>query len=237
HYSHARAIFEKGFDILLEKPIATNLPDCLALIDVQQTQPNRIFVAHVLRYSPFFRALKRIVAEGKLGRIHHIELHENIGHWHFAHSYVRGNWNREATSGPILLTKSSHDLDILHWLVGERVESVVSYGGLRYFREENAPPEAADRCVDCPLQDSCLYSATRFYLGGGSTWPYNVIADGNDDLEARRAAIETGPYGRCVWKSDNDVCDQQTVLLRFASGVQGTLGLHALSAENTRTLR
>jgi predicted dehydrogenase len=114
--------------------------------------------------------------------VRHIELHENIGHWHFAHSYVRGNWSREKTSGPILLTKSSHDLDILHWLTGERVESVVSYGGLTYFREENAPPEAAERCVDCSLRNSCIYSATEFYL----RW--------RDDLAAQRRRAATG-YG------------------------------------------
>jgi predicted dehydrogenase len=237
HFEHARAISGKGYDILLEKPIATTLADCLALIDIRQSQSNRIFVAHVLRYSPFFREVKRIVDEGRYGRIRHIELHENIGHWHFAHSYVRGNWSREATSGPIVLTKSSHDLDILHWLVGERVESVVSYGGLTYFRRENAPPEAADRCVACPLQESCLYSATRFYLEEDDAWPQNVVATPPDTLETRRRAIETGPYGRCVWKLDNDVCDSQTVLLRFASGVHAVLGLQALSAENTRTIR
>lgn len=237
HYSHARAISEKGYDILLEKPIATNLADCLALIDVQHTHGNRIFVAHVLRYSPFFRTVKRVVDEGELGRIRHLELRENVGHWHFAHSYVRGSWNREATSGPILLTKSSHDLDILHWLVGERVESVVSYGGLDYFNEENAPSEAAGRCVDCVLRDTCLFSATTFYLEGGDEWPRNVIAPPPDTFESRRSAIETGRYGRCVWKSENDVCDNQTVVLRYASGIHAVFGLHALTAENTRTLR
>ncbi|MEX2570271.1 MAG: Gfo/Idh/MocA family oxidoreductase [Gemmatimonadota bacterium] len=237
HYAHARAVSEKGYDILLEKPIATNLPDCLALIDVQHTHKNQIFVAHVLRYSPFFREVKRVIETGELGAVRAIDLQENIGHWHFAHSYVRGNWNRESTSGPILLTKSSHDLDILHWLVGRRVESVVSYGGLNYFTEENAPPGAADRCVICPLQDRCLYSATRFYLKDRDVWPFNVVAGPPDSLERRREAIETGPYGRCVWHSENDVCDDQTVLLRFASGIHGTFGLHALTAENTRSLR
>jgi hypothetical protein len=237
HYAHARAVSEKGYDILLEKPIATTMPDCLALIDVQHTHRNQIFVAHVLRYSPFFRRVKEIIESGELGAIRNIELRENIGHWHFAHSYVRGNWNREATSGPILLTKSSHDLDLLHWLVGKRVESVVSYGGLTYFREENAPPDSADRCVICPLQDRCLYSATRFYLNETDTWPYNVIAAQPDGPLERREALENGPYGRCVWKCDNDVCDDQTVLLRFAGGINGTLGLHAHTAENTRTLR
>lgn len=237
HYAHARAISEKNYDILLEKPIATNLPDCLALLDVQKTYQNRVFVAHVLRYSPFFRAVKKVVDDGKLGKIRHIELQENIGHWHYAHSYVRGNWNREATSGPIILTKSSHDLDILHWLVGEQVESVVSYGGLNYFIEENAPPEAAERCVECPLQDECIYSATRFYLNERDEWPYNVIAPPPDTLADRREAIETGPYGRCVWKSENDVCDEQTVLLRYQSGTVAIFGLHALSEQNTRTIR
>lgn len=237
HYAHARAISEKKYDILLEKPIATNLPECLGLLDVQQTQGNHIFVAHVLRYTPFFRAVKRIVEEGTYGKIRHIELQENIGHWHFAHSYVRGNWNRQATSGPIILTKSSHDLDILHWLVGERVESVVSYGDLVYFREENAPPEAAERCIDCPLQDECIYSATKFYLNERDEWPFNVIAPPPDTLEDRRKALETTSYGRCVWKSDNDVCDEQTVLLRYDSGVLAIFGLHGLSEQNTRTIR
>lgn len=164
HFEHARAVSEKGYDILLEKPIAATLADCLALIDVQATYGNRIFVAHVLRYSPFFRAIKEIVQSGRLGEIRGVELHENVGHWHFAHSYVRGNWSRESTSGPIVLTKSCHDLDILYWLVGQRVESVVSYGELTYFRPENAPLEAAERCVDCVLSEGCLYSATRLYL-------------------------------------------------------------------------
>ncbi|MEX2583622.1 MAG: Gfo/Idh/MocA family oxidoreductase [Gemmatimonadota bacterium] len=237
HYAHARAVSEKGYDILLEKPIATNLPDCLALIDVQKTHKNQIFVAHVLRYSPFFHTLKRIIDSGELGEIRAIDLQENIGHWHFAHSYVRGNWNRESTSGPILLTKSSHDLDILHWLIGKRVESVVSYGGLDYFTEANAPPEAAERCVDCPLQDTCLYSATRFYLNDRDEWPFNVAAPPPDSPEGRREAVETGPYGRCVWHSENDVCDDQTVLLRFESGIHATFGLHALTAENSRSIR
>jgi hypothetical protein len=114
---------------------------------------------------------------------------------------------------------------------------VVSYGGLTYFREENAPPEAAERCVDCSLRNSCIYSATEFYLRWRDTWPHNVVAPPPDTVEMRRKVIETGPYGRCVWKLDNDVCDDQTVLLRFASGAHGTLGLHGLSAENTRTIR
>ncbi|MEJ2215847.1 MAG: Gfo/Idh/MocA family oxidoreductase [Gemmatimonadota bacterium] len=238
HYAHARAVSGKGYTILLEKPIATNLPDCLALLDVEATNHNRIFVAHVLRYSPFFRTVRDIIRSGRLGRVQHIHLTENVAHWHYAHSYVRGNWNRHETSGPIVLTKSSHDLDLLHWLMGgERVEWVLSYGVLKYFRPENAPSRAAERCVECPLDDACLFSATAFYLNERDEWPFNVIAPAPDALEDRRRALEQGSYGRCVWHHDNDVCDEQTVLLEFEGGTHAVFGLHAHTADNTRRLR
>lgn len=236
HYTLCKAVSEAGYDILLEKPIATNLPDCLALVDVEQTHQNRIFVAHVLRYSPFFRKVKEVVDSGRFGGIRHIHLSENVGHWHFAHSYVRGNWRRTDTSAPIILTKSSHDLDILHWILGLRAESVASYGNLSYFRPEKAPEGAAERCVECRYGDECLYSATRFYLNDKTGWPFDVIADPPDSMEARRKALEEGPYGRCVWRNDNDVADNQTVVVEFENGVHATFALQAHTADNTRKL-
>src|SRR5690606_30172357 len=115
--------------------------------------------------------------------------------------------------------KSSHDLDILVWLVGERVRNVSSTGALTYFTAANAPAAAAKRCVDCPHQETCLYSATRFYLNERQEWPFNVIAPPPDTLELRRRAVAEGPYGQCVWYNDNDVCDTQTVLMEFANGI------------------
>jgi hypothetical protein len=234
HYSICADVSEAGYDVLLEKPIATSLPDCLALLDVQKTYENRIFVAHVLRYSPFFRAIKQIVASREFGLVRNIRLVENVGHWHFAHSYVRGNWRRRDDSAPIVLTKASHDLDIIAWLLDmDRPAFVSSFGSLEYFNGANAPPEAADRCVDCPLQDTCLYSATRFYVHDEPGWPYDVLGP---DAAGRRHAVETGRYGRCVWKSDNDVCDNQVVNIQFESGVHASFGLYGLTSDNTRRI-
>lgn len=237
HYTICAAVSSAGYDVLLEKPIATSLPECLALLDVQQTHRNRIFVAHVLRYSPFFRTLKEIVESRRYGRIRNIRMTENVGHWHFAHSYVRGNWRRREDTAPIVLTKSSHDLDIIAWLLErDRPAFISSFGTLEYFTEANAPPESADRCVVCPLQDTCRYSATTFYLHDRGGWPYDVVAPVEAGVAARRAALDTGQYGRCVWRSDNDVCDNQTVTVQFESGIHASFGLYALSAENTRRI-
>ncbi|HEX6940276.1 MAG TPA: Gfo/Idh/MocA family oxidoreductase [Longimicrobiales bacterium] len=236
HFEVCRAVTVHGYDVLLEKPIATNLPDCLQLLDLQHTHGNRIFVAHVLRYAPFFRKIKEIVDSRRYGDVRHVQLAENVGHWHFAHSYVRGNWRRSDTSAPIILTKSSHDLDILYWLVGRRVAAVSSFGRLAYFTAAHAPEGAADRCVDCALADTCLYSATRFYLNDRREWPFDVVAPGETSIEARRRAIAEGPYGRCVWRCDNDVCDVQTVTLEFDGGLLASFGLYAHTADNTRKI-
>lgn len=238
HYALCKGVSEKGYDVLLEKPIATNLPDCLALLDVEQSCRNRIIVAHVLRYSPFFRKVKAVVQSGRLGSVRHVSLSENIGHWHYAHSYVRGSWRRTDTSAPIILTKSCHDLDILYWLLARPVLSVSSQGALSYFRAEHAPDGAAERCADCPHEAHCLYSATRFYVHDKPGWPYDVVVPytGPGTAEARRRAVAEGPYGRCVWRNDNDVCDNQMVTLEYEGGVLAALGLHAHTAENTRKL-
>jgi predicted dehydrogenase len=237
HYDLCVALSAAGYDILLEKPIATTLPDCLALIDVQRTHGNHIFVAHVLRYSPFFRTLRSLLRSGDYGNVRSLQLTEMVGHWHFAHSYVRGNWRRRDETAPLVLTKCSHDLDIITWLLPqERVQTVSSVGSLSYFREELAPPQAALRCVDCVLQKTCLYSATELYLTDRQGWPYDVVAAGAGTLASRRAAIESGPYGRCVWHCDNDVCDNQSVTLQFASGIHATLGMYAHTADVTRRI-
>jgi hypothetical protein len=234
HYEICTAVSAAGYDVLLEKPIATNLPDCLALLAAERRCRNRIFVAHGLRYAPFFRRIRDILRAGTYGAVRHVSVMENIGHWHFAHSYVRGNWRRADLCAPIILTKCSHDLDIIPWLVGERVAAVSSVGSLAYFRPENAPDGAATRCVDCARQDTCRYSATRFYLREETGWPFETIVPPPDSPEARREAIATGPYGGCVWHGDNDVCDNQTVTLEFESGMHATLGMYALTADNTR---
>jgi len=236
HYRICKAVARAGYDVLLEKPVAHNIAETLALLEIEHATETRIVVAHVLRYTPFFTKVRELVQGGALGRVLHVKLTECIGQWHFAHSYVRGNWRRTDTSGPIILTKSSHDLDILAWLLDAEATWVSSEGSLVYFNEAHAPVGATERCVACPHRETCLYSATRFYLNDRHEWPYNVIAPIDDTPAARAHALETGPYGRCVYHNDNDVCDTEITWIRFASGATANFSLQAHTAENTRRI-
>ncbi|NMA70919.1 MAG: Gfo/Idh/MocA family oxidoreductase [Firmicutes bacterium] len=243
HVEPALRAMELGYDILLEKPIAPTREEVLKVARAAERLQDRggsVTVAHVLRYTPFFSTLKGLLDAGRIGHVVSIQYTENIGYWHFAHSYVRGNWRREATSSPMILAKSCHDLDMLRWLVGRPWVRLASFGSLLHFRPEHAPPGAPERCIDgCPASESCPFDAVRFYveaLADSTGWPVSVITR---DLsrEGRLQALREGPYGRCVYRSDNDVVDHQVVSLEFAGGVTAAFTVCAFTEENTRTLK
>jgi predicted dehydrogenase len=235
HAGPASHAIRLGIPILLEKPVTSDLHELLEMRRLAAGAD--VTIAHGLRYSPLFTKIRALLEEGALGRLVGIDLIEHIGYWHYAHSYVRGNWRSSAESSPMILAKSCHDLDILRWMAGARPSSVFSVGAPRFFSGEHAPPGAPARCLDgCPLAETCPYSAPDLYLATpAGEWPRSVVHGGDDD--AILAALRDGPYGRCVYRSDNDVVDHQVVTVAFASGVVATLTTSAFTSTITRTIK
>ncbi|MDR0598971.1 MAG: Gfo/Idh/MocA family oxidoreductase [Treponema sp.] len=236
---HAEALAEamkRNLHILCEKPIVPTLRECRD-IERKSADFDKVFmVAHVLKYTPFFSKIKELLDGGRIGTLVGIDLAENVGHIHMSHSFVRGNWRSAAESSPMILAKSCHDMDMLRWLAGSPCESLSSYGALRYFKKENAPEGAPERCLDgCPRQTDCPYHVSKIYLGDYTGWPVNVIS-ADLSINGRFKALRTGPYGRCVFRCDNDVVDHQTVSLRFANGVMATFTMSAFTMRITRTV-
>ena len=89
HREHAIAMMKAGYDLLLEKPIANNLQDCLDIYAASVKYDRKVIVCHVLRYTPFYSIVKRIIDDGKLGEVVTINASENVGYYHQAHSFVR----------------------------------------------------------------------------------------------------------------------------------------------------
>ena len=236
HFREAIPAMEKGYHLLLEKPISPIPEETLAIEKTAVKTGRHVTVCHVLRYSPFFRKLKKAAASGKIGKVITIQHNENIGNFHIAHSFVRGNWRRSELASPLIMQKSCHDMDLLVWLAGSSCESVASFGDLTYFKAENAPEGSAERCCDCGLKDSCRFSAYRCYLPVAGNWPAAVLTE--DQTEAGlREAIRTGPYGRCVYRCDNNVCDHQVSILKFRNGITATFNLSGFTNRMTRTIK
>lgn len=164
HTAPALAALADGYHVLLEKPMAVTLADCRALVAAAAQARRHLQICHVLRYTPFFQAVQAVLRDGRLGDLISLSQRENVSYWHMAHSYVRGNWRNVAAGSPMLLAKCCHDLDTLYWFAGARARRVASFGSLRHFRPENAPPGAPLRCADgCPVEARCIYSALDIY--------------------------------------------------------------------------
>ena len=238
HYASTVAAIEAGYKILLEKPVATTGADCVSLVQAADRTGADVWVCHELRNTDFFSKVHSVVSSGRLGDIVSVDHRENVAYWHMAHSFVRGNWSNSKTSGPMILTKCCHDLDILTWTTGRRVKRISSLGSLAHFRRDQAPhPDVPDRCTDgCPVEDKCLFYAPRLYLNGIVGALANAISL-SDDTSSRTHALRTGPYGRCVYRCDNDMVDHQTVNMELEGGVTITLTMQGHSHVDNRTMR
>ena len=235
HYGHVMQALDCGYDILLEKPISPDPRECIAIEEKANALGRKITVCHVLRYTNFFMRIKEILDSGELGKVVAIKHSENIGNFHMAHSFVRGNWRNDQLSSPIILQKSCHDLDILLWLTGAHCTKVSAFGSLSYFRESNAPAGSADRCLDCAVADSCRFDARKAYLPVLGQWPADVVCLEQTE-ESLMEALKTGPYGRCVFRCDNNVCDHMSVAMEFDNGVTATFSLTAQTSACHRNI-
>lgn len=238
HTGPAIASLNKGWHILIEKPLSDNFEDCLKIVQKQEATNKIAAVCHTLRFMDGYRRVKQLIDSDTIGKIIHIEHMEGIGHFRFAHNYVRGRWAKEKNNTFLLLHKCSHDIDYINWLIEEPCERVSSFGSLKYFTPANAPAGSTKRCTDgCTIKDSCPYSALHIYVDGNlKEWPARDISKIHT-YKAHLEEIKHGPYGRCVWQSENDVVDHQTVMMEFKGGTTATCTLSGFSATNGRRIR
>ena len=227
HVAHATAAIEKGYDLLLEKPISQSLEECKTLLRMTEEKGIKVSLTHVLRYSPFYQKAKQIIDSGMLGDIVCIQASENVSYWHAAHSYVRGIFRRAEDTSPMIMAKCCHDLDIFVWLTGSHCKSISSYGGRSVFCREKMPEGATEYCYDgCAVKDSCQFDAEKIYMKNAKTG-YDSVGAGQLQFsvtsDITRAGIEAalrhGPFGRCVYCCDNTVVDHQVMCAEMENGV------------------
>ncbi len=229
--------------ILLEKPVSDNIDECETLDRLAKENNVQLVVCHVLRYATYYRKIMEIIRSGAIGDLVHIDHTENVGYFHFAHSYVRGNWKREDTSTPSLLAKCCHDIDLLYWFADSEPTEVYSHGNLKYFKKENAPEGATEFCLGgCKNKKNCPYDAeftyitspphkTTFVKFNRRTMTGKCGATKKDMYEC----LKNTSYGKCVFLNDNNVCDIQSVDLKFKNGITAHHTMTAFSQKCMRT--
>ena len=231
HYATTMPLLEKGYNVLLEKPITANAKELLEIEAKAKEKNCKVVVCHVLRYTPFYSKIKGIIDSGKIGKVVNMQLNEHVWYGHFVNAYVRGKWRSEKECGSgLLLAKCCHDTDLMCWLNNATDPYMVSsFGSKSYFTEENAPQGATQYCYACPNQKSCMFNAEKFqiekdfipfYTWAGINKPLDEIT-----LEEKREFLKKDVYGQCVFKTDMDIVDRQCVSVQFSNGSIGTLNM------------
>ena len=214
----------KGYHLLLEKPMAATLEDCETIEAAQRRTGVIVAVCHSLRHLPIYVTLKRLIDDGTIGEVVSFDHVEGVGDVHYTSSFVRGNWGNESGSSFMLLQKSCHDIDLFDYLMGRVCRRVSSFGSLTYFTSKNKPEGAPARCLDgCPEEATCPYHCRKVYIED----PFWRFVFPRQDDASVWEYLRTGPYGRCVFQSDNNVVDHQVVSLEYEGGLTGVFTMVA----------
>ncbi|MBN8878490.1 MAG: Gfo/Idh/MocA family oxidoreductase [Sphingobacteriales bacterium] len=239
HYGPCMAALKMGYNVLLEKPISPSEKECRDILELTKKTGKVVAVCHVLRYAPYFIKLRELMQSGAIGEIISLQHMEPIEHTHMAHSYVRGNWHNSATTTPILLAKSCHDLDIIKWMLGKESQSIQAFGDLRWFHKENAPAGSTARCTDgCAVESTCPYSALKiYYRKRQRTYVFDLPEDKDKQGDAILDFLKTTDYGRCVYRMDNDQCDHYTTNILFKDNITASFNMEAFTPWGGRRTR
>jgi predicted dehydrogenase len=262
HYDSARAMIEAGYHMLLEKPMSLEPWQCVDLVQRAKARGTLLGVSVQNRFNAIYQRTRRLLEDGVTGVLVNVDCAENIGYWHFVLSYVRGIHHHSSMSHSFMMAKGIHDIDLICWLIGARVKKVASFGGLKFFNADHAPPGAPERCLDgCPVEESCVFSAVKQYLKPGrpdiparlytgQSWEAvvdmvrnprfrtmaSIITQHDLSEEGIKKSLAETNYGRCVFRAPNNVVDHQTVSLEFDNGVTASYSLSGFSLVWERTL-
>lgn len=244
HYRHAMKAMELGYNLLLEKPVSPVPEEVIKIAETAAAKNLKVVVCHVLRYSAYYDAVKKIIDSGLIGKIQSVNNTENVGYWHFSHSYVRGNWRREDETAPSLLAKCCHDLDFIYYFTGKKCLKVFSTASRAEFVRENAPDNSTDYCLaPCPAGKECPYHVAKlYYKFTRHTIPKLIVhakvvtKKGKFSLKELKNSLKTSPYGRCVYKCDNDVMENQIVAMEMEDGVKATHTMTAFTKDCYRKI-
>lgn len=205
-----RDVFDMALDagkhVLCEKPMATTIEDAVHMTRRAKESDPTVQIGFMLRYAPFMVRLKAIVDSGIIGDLVQVTAAEVVEYYHGAAFFRR--WHRfRKHSGGLLVHKACHTLDVINWIVGSTPALVSAQGGTDTFVPK---PEAALRCRDCELTETCLaaYDLDDRY--------HNYIYQtGIERADPTRYASDL-----CAYNSEKDSVDNASILAEYKSGVR-----------------
>jgi len=121
HAEHSIKALNAGFHVLCEKPMALTVQECKMMIKAAEDNNRKLFIVKQNRFNPPIAAIKKVIDEGRLGKILNVQLN---CFWNRPEEYFKNSdWKgtKKLDGGP-LYTQFSHFIDLLYWLIGDIIE-------------------------------------------------------------------------------------------------------------------
>ena len=214
HHEYAVRAMEKGYDVMLEKPMTIDKEKCLAILEAEKRTGKKVTVTFNCRFMPFFSAIKELLNKKVVGDILHVDLRWMLDRSHGA-AYFR-RWHRYIeNSGGLLVHKSTHHFDIVNWLIGQSPVEVSAFGSLKFYGANG--DKKGERCLTCPGKDECKYHTDI------SVVP--TLKGLYLDAEQEDGYIRD----RCIFDRDINIYDNMAVNVKYDSGAALSYSLVAYS--------
>ncbi|MGQ4553149.1 Gfo/Idh/MocA family protein [Dermabacteraceae bacterium CCM 9519] len=143
HAGIARRTLAAGLPTFCEKPLAISLEDADDLLDLAKRHRARLYVGHNMRHMPVVRQMKRLIDEGRIGRVRAIWCRHFVG---AGGDFYFKDWHAERERvNTLLLQKGAHDIDVIHWLAGGYTRRVSGVGKLAVYGDITDRRDNSDR--------------------------------------------------------------------------------------------
>ena len=201
HRESAVPFIGRKIPVALEKPLTTTMKDSEAILAAIAENKSQVLLGFVLRSTPFYRKIHELLSADKIGRVLTIQADE-LASYGVSSIISRSPWRRYTKySGGSMMEKSSHDIDLLNWLLGSKPVAVNSFGGNLLFSPNPLLPE---NCDNCPLSGQCKYFENpQFSAAAGDEVLQKFIREDNS---------------LCIYNINKDVMDNQAVSIQYANG-------------------
>ncbi|MGI5820151.1 MAG: Gfo/Idh/MocA family protein [Armatimonadota bacterium] len=178
HREACVAAAEAGRHVLVEKPLATTLEDCDAIIEACERSGVKLMTGHVCRFDPRYVKCRDAVVAGEVGEVVQVFARRNN---------ILASGQRIGPRTSVAFFLGVHDIDLLEWITGERITRVHAESTSKVLAE-------------IPAADSIM---TVFRLAGGGIGALEtcwVIPEGSpNSLDARLEVVGTaGRVAACV---------------------------------------
>jgi len=222
HHEFITRSLHAGKDVITEKPMTIDAEKCRAILKAERETGRKVTVTFNYRFAPPMTAIRRILAEGTIGRVVTVDMQWPLNTMHGAEYFRRWHRNR-ADSGGLQVHKSTHHFDLVNWWLQDEPVAVAAQGGLDFYGKNG--PFRHRHCRGCPHRHNC-----NFY------WDITQSITSSDSLRRFSqsyldAEAETG-YVRdgCVFDESIDIEDNYMALVKFKGGARLAYSLQAWSA-------